>query len=77
MLYEVITLFAPEHVLHGGTIPSDSASELRALAARAREAGHADLADDIDDNMKYILQCSSDEAFAGHLKRAENLGLIA
>jgi dihydroxy-acid dehydratase len=72
----VWALFAPEHVLQGGTIPSASASALRDLAAKARDAGHADLADDIDDNMKYILQCSSDEAFSGHLKRAENLGLV-
>ncbi len=72
----VWALFAPEHVLQGGTIPSASAEDLRALSAAARAAGHGDLADDIDDNMKYILQCSSDEAFAGHLKRAENLGLV-
>lgn len=73
----VWALFAPEHVLQGGTIPSSSADELRGLAATARAAGHADLADDIEENMHYILQCSSDEAFAGHLKRAENLGLVA
>lgn len=72
----VWALFAPEHVLQGGTIPSSSAADLRALSAKARASGHADLADDIDENMHYILQCSSDEAFAGHLKRAENLGLV-
>ncbi|WP_029010809.1 dihydroxy-acid dehydratase [Azospirillum halopraeferens] len=72
----VWAVFAPEHVLKGGRIPDAVRDELAGLAARARAAGHGDLGDDIDGNLKYILQCSSDEAFAGQLARARNLGLV-
>lgn len=72
----VWAVFAPEHVLKGGKIPGDTRTDLEALARAARDAGHPDLAEDIEDNLKYILQCSSDEAFAGQLKRARNLDLI-
>ncbi|WP_316976611.1 dihydroxy-acid dehydratase domain-containing protein [Shumkonia mesophila] len=69
-------LFAPAHVLKGGTIPAATAKALRDVGKAARAAGHADLAEDIEENMHYILQCSSDEAFAGQLERALNLGLV-
>ncbi len=72
----VWALFAPAHVLKGGTIPAATAKALRGVGELARTAGHADLAEDIEENMHYILQCSSDEAFAGQLERALNLGLI-
>ena len=39
--------------------------------------GHEDLAGDIVENMRYILQCSSDEAFIGMMKRAVHLELIS
>ncbi len=72
----VWALFAPAHVLKGGTIPTATAKALRDVGRAARAAGHADLAEDIEENMHYILQCSSDEAFAGQLERALNLGLV-
>ncbi len=72
----VWAVFAPEHVLKGGKVPADTRKALDALADDARAAGHGDLAEDIHENLRYILQCSSDEAFAGQLKRARNLGLI-
>ncbi|GAA0578043.1 dihydroxy-acid dehydratase [Caenispirillum bisanense] len=72
----VWAVFAPEHVLKGGKIPGDTRADLEALARAARDAGHGELAEDIEGNLKYILQCSSDEAFAGQLKRARNLDLI-
>lgn len=72
----VWALFAPAHVLRGGTIPAATAETLRRIGESACAAGHVDLAEDIGENMRYILQCSSDEAFAGQLERALNLGLI-
>jgi dihydroxy-acid dehydratase len=67
--------FAPAHVLKGGTIPPDVADEIRGIAGRAEQAGLADLAEDIHDNLQYILQCASNEAFQALFERAvqENL----
>lgn len=66
----VWAIFVPSHVLKGGTIPAETARRLNQLADSATQAGDQDLADDIRENMRYILQCSSDEAFAGQLRRA-------
>ncbi len=68
--------FAPSHVLKGGEIPQDICKKLEAIAYKATKAGHADLAHDIEENMRYILQCSSDEAFWGQIRRAQALELI-
>lgn len=72
----VWAVFAPEHVLKGGKVPDGTRKELETIAAKAREHGHRELGEDIEGNLEYILQCSSDEAFAGQLKRAKNLELI-
>lgn len=72
----VWAVLVPEHVLKGGTIPEKTRSRLNLLIEKAQEQGHDDLAGDIVENMRYILQCSSDEAFSGQLKRAVLLGLI-
>lgn len=72
----VWAIFVPEHVLKGGTIPQKTRSRLNAVMGKARAQGHEELAGDIAENMRYILQCSSDEAFIGQLKRAVLLGLI-
>jgi len=73
----VWAVFVPEHVLKGGTIPKSTRVSLNALIEKAHSQGHAELAEDIQDNMRYILQCSSDEAFAGQLKRAVLLDLLS
>ena len=73
----VWALFVPEHVLKGGSIPVTTKAKLNALMDKAREQGHGDLAADIAENMRYILQCSSDEAFLGQLNRAVQLDLLA
>ena len=72
----VWAMFIPEHVLRGGVIPEKTRSRLNQVMAKAREQGHPDLAEDIAENMRYILQCSSDEAFMGQLSRAVRLDLI-
>jgi len=72
----VWAVFVPEHVLKGGEIPAGTRTQLNALMDRARAKGHADLAEDIAGNMRYILQCSSDEAFLGQMHRAVQLDLI-
>lgn len=72
----VWAVFVPEHVLKGGCISDESESALKVLIDKAKSTGNEDLASDIEENMRYILQCSSGEAFAGQLKRAELLGLI-
>lgn len=66
----VWALFVPAHVLRGGTIPKDTKQKLQAIQDKARAAGDDQLAKDIEENGRYILQCSSDEAFLGHLNRA-------
>ncbi len=70
-------MFIPSHVLRGGTIRPATVDKLKSLIAKARSEGMADLADDIAENMRYILQCSSDEAFFGQMKRAVGQGLIS
>jgi len=73
----VWAVFVPAHVLKGGTIPATTRKKLRVIQDKARAAGDEQLADDIENNCHYILQCSSDEAFLGMLNRAVEHGLIA
>ncbi len=69
--------FAPSHVLKGGSIPQDIQKELQLLEEKAKKQGHADLAHDLEENRRYILQCSSDEAFWGQIRRAKALALLS
>lgn len=73
----VWAVFIPEHVLKGGAIPEKTRTRLNLVMDKAREQGQAGLAEDIAENMRYILQCSSNEAFVGLLKRALPLGLLS
>ncbi len=73
----VWAVFVPSHVLKGGTIPEATRKRLNQLAGIALAAGHSDLAEDIYENMRFILQCSSGEAFAGQLRRAVLLDLLS
>jgi dihydroxyacid dehydratase/phosphogluconate dehydratase len=66
----VWAVFVPSHVLAGGTIPKDTRAKLQHIQNVARQIGDPQLADDIEENCHYILQCSSDEAFLGQLNRA-------
>lgn len=68
--------FAPAHVLQGGTIPEDLVLELQQLSQFAKQNNHGDLAEDLEDAMSYILQCSSNTAFEGVFERAQERGLI-
>lgn len=72
----VWAVFVPSHVLKGGTIPALTRQKLQSIQDKARAAGDIQLADDIEANCHYILQCSSDEAFLGMLNRAIEHGLI-
>ncbi len=72
----VVGTFAPAHVLKGGTIPPPVVAEITALAERAAAAGLADLAEDIQDNLRYILQCTSTEIFQALFERATQEGLM-
>ena len=73
----VWAVFIPEHVLKGGTIPEKTRTHLQLVMDKARAQGHGDIAEDIAGNMRYILQCSSNEAFVGQLKRAVHLNLLS
>lgn len=66
----VWAVFVPSHVLAGGVIPKDTRAKLQRIQDEARRIGDPQLADDIEENCHYILQCSSDEAFLGQLNRA-------
>ncbi|MFO2549470.1 dihydroxy-acid dehydratase domain-containing protein [Alicyclobacillus cycloheptanicus] len=68
--------FAPVHVLKGGTIPDKLKMELEEVAKRAESQGFQDIADDLRDAMRYILQCSSNTAFQGVFTRAVVKGVI-
>lgn len=72
----VWAMFAPSHVLQGGRIPHQTQQKIQGLIESARARGEIELADDIQENCRYILQCSSDEAFLGHFKRAVAAGLL-
>jgi dihydroxyacid dehydratase/phosphogluconate dehydratase len=72
----VWAVFVPAHVLKGGSIPKSTRQKLHDIQTAARAAGDPQLADDIEENCRYILQCSSDEAFLGFLERAIELKLI-
>lgn len=72
----VWAVFVPAHVLKGGSIPKSTRRKLQDIQDAARALGDAQLADDIEENCRYILQCSSDEAFLALLKRATERGLI-
>ncbi len=68
--------FQPAHVLRGGTIPPDLRAELEEVARRAEEEGYQEIASDLRETMKYILQCTSNSAFRAVLTRARDAGLI-
>jgi len=72
----VFAVFAPAHVLKGGTIPEPVRAELEAIARQAEAAGWPNIAEDLRDTMAFILQCSSNTAFQGVLTRAVEAGLI-
>jgi dihydroxy-acid dehydratase len=69
--------FAPAHVLRGGSIPADTAEEIREVARRCEAAGHDELALDIRDNLGYILQCASNEAFQALFERVVQEGVMS
>ena len=73
----VFAAFAPAHVLKGGEIPANVRDELQKLANDMVSAGHEDLAEDLEDTMAYILQCSSNTAFQGVFIRAVEYGVLS
>lgn len=73
----VFAAFAPAHVLKGGEIPAHVRAELEQLANDAEAAGHPEIAEDLEDTMAYILQCSSNTAFQGVFIRAVELGILS
>ncbi len=72
----VWAVFVPARVMKGGRIPAGTRSKLQEIQQAARCAGDPQLADDIEENCRHILQCSSDEAFLGLLNRASEEQLI-
>ena len=72
----VTAVFAPAHVLKGGMIPDDVRDDLQAVAADCRAAGQEELAEDLEEAMRYILQCSSNTAFQGVFLRAIDAGIL-
>ena len=72
----VWAVFVPAHVLRGSRIPADTRQKLRQVQDAALAAGDGQLADDIEENCRYILQCASDEAFLGLLNRAVEQKLL-
>ncbi|PLX90508.1 MAG: dihydroxy-acid dehydratase [Desulfuromonas sp.] len=72
----VWAVFIPSHVLRGGTIRQKTRDRLQRVMDKARENDLSSLAEDIAENMRYILQCSSDEAFYALMKRSVRHGLI-
>ncbi|MCK5381513.1 MAG: dihydroxy-acid dehydratase, partial [Candidatus Latescibacteria bacterium] len=50
--------------------------ELEEIARKAEASGHPEIGGDIRDTMRHILQCSSNQAFQGVLRRAVQEGLL-
>lgn len=73
----VFAAFAPAHVLKGGEIPAEIRDELAELARTAVKNGHREIAEDLEDTMAYILQCSSNTAFQGVFLRAVERGILS
>lgn len=69
--------FIPSHVLKGGTIPPKLEAELREIAEKARRTGQTNIAEDVEETLDYILQCSSNQAFQGILQRAVQVKLLS
>ena len=72
----VFASFAPAHVLRGGSLPDDLRVELNRIADIAEDTGQSEVAEDLRDTLRYILQCSSNTAFQGVLQRAQQLDVI-
>lgn len=72
----VFATFAPAHVLRGGIIPDDLREQLSRVADVAQDCHYEDVADDLRDTLRYILQCTSNTSFQGVLKRARELSVI-
>ncbi|MCM3728353.1 dihydroxy-acid dehydratase [Neobacillus cucumis] len=72
----VFATFAPSHVLKGGEIPQDLQVELKEIADRASLMGEQNIADDLNDALSFILQCTSNTQFQGVLARAVEKGII-
>jgi dihydroxyacid dehydratase/phosphogluconate dehydratase len=68
--------FCPVHVLRGGTIPPGLMDELEDVARRAEEGSHAQIAFDLREACRYILQCIANSTFQGVLTRARHVGLL-
>jgi dihydroxyacid dehydratase/phosphogluconate dehydratase len=75
--HPVHATFVPSHVLKGGTIPASLRKEIQGIAKDARAKGHSNIADDLEQTLEYILQCSSNQAFQGILARAAQVRLIS
>jgi dihydroxyacid dehydratase/phosphogluconate dehydratase len=73
----VFATFVACHVLRGGTIPADLHEELEVLACRAETRGHREIARELRETMRIILQCMSNSAFQGVLTRARREDLIS
>ncbi|MDA1192091.1 MAG: dihydroxy-acid dehydratase [Candidatus Poribacteria bacterium] len=73
----VFATFAPAHVLKGGTIPDELKAELEEVAQLAEKKGETHFADEIRGTAKYILQCSTDQAFQGIFLRMVTRGIIS
>ena len=72
----VFATFSPAHVMRGGTIPPDLMADLEAVALRAHVQGHPEIACDLRDAGKAILQCIANSAFQGVLTRACQEGIV-
>jgi len=72
----VASVFAPVHVMRGGTLPADVRRDLHAVAQKALTGGHPDLAGEIRETLDTVLLCTTNQAFQGILHRAEAAGVI-
>jgi len=73
----VFATFSPAHVLRGGTIPPDLTADFEAVARRAEAQGHPEIAFDLRDTMRAILQCIANSAFQGVFTRARQEGIVS
>ncbi len=72
----VVATFQPAHVLRGGTVPPALRAELEELAQHAEREGYAEIAADLRETLRFLLQCTSNSAFRAVLTRAREAGLI-
>jgi len=68
-------LFAPIHVLRGGSLKAHTRNKLISIGEKAARKGHPQIQEELLDTLSSVLLCTTNQSFKGILDRAVNAGL--